>query len=197
MSHWIRWPRQGRPAPRQDAIIGERRHPCSGRDDAGEIERICRRQRHVVAARLLAANRTHGRDGIGQRVLLAAHAGDETATTDLSLGFHAPEHAQQRVPGRQPVGFAFQQAAEHHAIAPQQDFRHLFQRRGFVRHLAPANQAPASRVFQAEQRDAPAARRELALLVAGDQQRTQPAETVGVHQPRGHQLAQRGFRLRA
>ena len=51
-------------------------------------------------------------------------------------------------------------------------------------------------VLEPEQRDAPAARDELALLVGGNQQRAQAAETVRVHETGGDQLAERGLRLR-
>ena len=83
--------------------------------------------------RFLLADRAHRGHGIGQRVLLAAHAGDEAAAADLSLRLEPAEHAQQRMPGRQPVGLALEQLAEHHAVAAQQDLRHLLERLGIVR----------------------------------------------------------------
>ena len=92
-------------------------------------------------------NGAHRRHGVGQRVLFAAHARDEASAANLSLRLEPAEHAQQRVPGRQPVGFALEHFAEHDAVTAQQDFAppaRVPRRRSARRALRIRLQRPAS-----------------------------------------------------
>ena len=134
--------------------------------------------------------------------MLATHAGDESPAANASLGFEPAEHAQQRMPGRQPVGLALQQPPEHHAITAQQDFRDLLQRRllvrtAFFRTRALADQTPATRILESKQRNASPADRQLPLLVLRNQQGPQSTEAVGIDHAGRDQLTQRRLRLGA
>ena len=115
------------------------------------------------------------------------------------------QHAYQLAPGRQPRGFAFEQAPAHDAVAAQQRAGEMLHRlRG--RHARPAagervglriggrlrvtpDRCPAPGVLQAEQRAAPPA--PARALRCGHQQRAQARVAVAVDTAARDQLGQR------
>ena len=147
-----------------------------------------------------------GADCLRQGELLARHAGDEAPAADLATRLQPPIAAQQVAPGRQPLGLAGDEAPEHHAIALQQracdEFHglHIVRRRRHCRRswFAP-QQCPAARVLDAKKCRAPPPLLPIqrAAAIRGHQQRTQPAEAVGVDQALGDQFGQGLLHLRA
>ncbi len=77
-----------------DHLIGERRDPPAGQDDADQIQRIGCTDKHEFARRRRTAHRAQRVHGLGQRVLLPDEAVDEPPTADLPTAIQAPVDAQ-------------------------------------------------------------------------------------------------------
>ena len=123
------WSRHGHAVAIQHAIVGQRRHARARRDDAGEIERIGGAQRDEVAAALPAggsrASRTpHRATRIARRSCPRRSGRRGFFPAPRAGGTPAAAHA--RAAASRPRARA---PAEHHAVAAQQDLRHLFERR--------------------------------------------------------------------
>src|SRR5690349_3071038 len=149
----------------ENAVVGERRDLRTGHDRADEIQRVGCRKRDPGRGRRRAARLAQQGHRFRQGELLARHAGDETAAANLAARLEAPEHAQEVAPGREPRRLALEQAPEHDAITAQQRLRHMLDDLRFrVVHSADrcvvrsrtAQQGPAARVLDAEQRRATA-----------------------------------------
>src|SRR5437773_12568455 len=67
-------------------------------DDAGEIQRISRRDGNDFTGRLLVAHGAQRLDGHRQSKLLSQKAADESATSNLSAIFQAPQGYKQLTP---------------------------------------------------------------------------------------------------
>jgi hypothetical protein len=129
--------------------------------------------------------------------LLAAHACDKPPAANRSLCLQPAIDAQQRVPRRQPLGLALENASEHDAVPAQQDDGDLLDRLGRRGRQATAHQAPATGVLESEQRDPSPPRSQTPSAFRRDQQRAQPAVAIGIGEPGGDDLGQRGLGLSA
>ena len=96
-----------------------RRDARAGGDDAGEVERVGRGHGVERAGGRRAPHLAQHRHGVGQRVLLARHAGDEAAAANLAARFETAVDARELAPRRRG-GLAGQQPPEHDPVAPQQ-----------------------------------------------------------------------------
>ena len=103
----------------QDAVPGHRGDPLARGDDAGQVERVRRAHRDQASAAFQPADRAELAHGVGQRELLARHAGDEPAAPDLTSGLQPAVDHEQLAPGRRP-GLPGEQPLEHHAVAAEQ-----------------------------------------------------------------------------
>src|SRR5262245_27541888 len=100
----------------QHTISGQRRKLGPGRDDAHQIERIGTGNRDPRAVAWLAPDLAQHADRFRQGKLLASEAGHETAAADVAAALQWAEDTEQIAPGRQPGGFALEQAPEHDAV---------------------------------------------------------------------------------
>ena len=76
----------------ENAIARQCRQPRSGREDAGEIQRIGSRQRDQRPGLSLAPYLAQFADGLGQSKLLTRKAGDEPAAADVAARFELAVH---------------------------------------------------------------------------------------------------------
>src|SRR5262249_9791754 len=140
-------------------------HARADHDVADEVERIGAADRDQRAVVRFLPDAAQQADRFGQRELLAAQAGDETAAADLAARFQAMAHAQQLAPRRQPLRLAREQAPADDAVALEQRAHDELDELGIVAAQlalvadarAAPQERPATRVGDAEQRRAPAA----------------------------------------
>ena len=91
----------------------------AGGDDAGEVQRIGGADRDEAAVGRRPAHLAQPLDRVGQRELLARHAGHEAAAADLAARLEPAVDARQLAP-RRGVRLARQQPPEHDAVAAEQ-----------------------------------------------------------------------------
>src|SRR5207244_10982350 len=94
----------------------------AGRDDSREIQRIGRAERDETALWRRAAYFAQTPDHVGQRKLLARHAGDAPSAPDFTARFEPAIHAGELAP-RGDRDLARQDAPEHDTVATEQRAR--------------------------------------------------------------------------
>src|SRR5689334_7852540 len=102
-----------------DRVGSYRRHTRAGNDETDEIARVGGIHGYSLAGTFGLADRVELLDRLGQRVLLAGEAGNESAAAHETAVFEPAQRALHVAPG-EPDGFSLPQVAEQHAPPPQQ-----------------------------------------------------------------------------
>lgn len=110
----------------EDLSAGNGGHTIAGNDDADQIDGVSGGDRDDGSA-VADTGGAKGLQGFRKGVLLAAEAGEETATTNLAACFEAAKNVQEIAPFRS-VGFAGEEVAEENSIASEKLTRKGFQR---------------------------------------------------------------------
>jgi hypothetical protein len=87
-----------------------RRQLVARQQRADQVQRIAGGDHDPFAVLRPTAGCAQARDRFRQGVLLAGEAGHEAPAAYLAARFHAPVHPHEVAPGRQPAGFALEQA---------------------------------------------------------------------------------------
>src|ERR1051325_436044 len=117
--------RDGRAVAVGDAVAGDGADALAAGENAGEVERIGGADDVQNVIGRGAADLAQFLDRLGQRELLAGHAGDEAAAADLAARVAAAVDARQVAP-RRGVGLARGELAEDDAVAAKEDARLQF-----------------------------------------------------------------------